>query len=133
MRLIINLCCFSLPPSLQVLGKGWGWREKEGWRRVVAEREERPPISPSPSSKRWKKQAPAPSRTAPQPSGGSPQGVRLCGPRLRALVEAAQGSSAAASCLLIFLLERPQAEPQGPRSVSSPTCSTSIMGLHFPH
>ena len=66
MRLIINLCCFSLPPSLQVLGKGVGMEGEGGMEgRVEAEREEGPPISPSPSSKHWKKQAPAPSPNNP--------------------------------------------------------------------
>lgn len=134
MRLIINLCCFSLPPSLQVLGKGVGMEGEGGMEgRGVAEREERPPISPSPSSKHWKKQAPAPSRTARQPSGGACRSQAVWA-QAGGLVGAAQGSSAAASCLLIFLLRGHGGWATGAEGVSLlPHAPTSIMGLHFPH
>ena len=117
MRLIINLCCFSLPPSLQVLGKGVGMEGEGGMEgRVEAEREEGLPILPSPSSKPWKKQA------RPHPS--SPPAL------LRGLQESGcvgsgwragwsfGSSSAAASCVRIFQLRGPGGWTPGPQGAS---------------
>ena len=134
MRLIINLCCFSLPPSLEVLGKGVGMKGEGGMEgRVEAEREEGLPISPSPSSKPWKKQAAAPTPAARQPSWAAY--------RNRAVWAQASGLvGASAVHQLLHLVsaysswEAKEAEPQGPREhLFSHTLTTPIIFLHFPH
>lgn len=121
MRPIINLCCFSLPPSLQVLGKGVGMEGGGGMEGTVeAEREEALPISPSPSPKPWKKQAPAPTRQPASPPEGPP-GIGLCGLRLAGWSELQQFISCCISCPQIPA-ERPRRlSPRARGSISFPT------------
>lgn len=124
MRLIINLCCFSLLPSLQVLGKGVGMEGEGGMEgRVEAERKEGPPISPSPSSKHWKKQAPAPSPNSPPALLWGLQELGCVGSGWRAGWSCTQLISCCILCPHIPA-ERPRRlSHTGRGSVSSPTCS----------